>query len=89
MTLLYKSALFSKVWNYICSNIASRCRNIALVFIQGSGKMSLGNVEVVLVSREEFGGAALIFKSKGFSLKVQDDVVEVAAASVGQRHIVI
>ena len=51
--------------------------------------MSLGNVEVVLVSREEFGGAALIFKSKGFSLKVQDDVVEVAAASVGQRHIVI
>ena len=29
MALLYKSALFSKVWNYICSNIASRCRNIA------------------------------------------------------------
>ena len=55
--------------------------------------MSLGNVEVVLVSREEFGGAALIFKSKGFSLKVQDDVVEyvgeVAAASVGQQHFVI
>ena len=29
MALLYISALFSKVWNYICSNIASRCRNIA------------------------------------------------------------
>ena len=48
MALLYKSALFSKVWNYICSNIASRCRNIALVFIQGSSKRLVQQMAVIL-----------------------------------------
>ena len=37
MAPLYKSAIFLKVWNYICSNIAKSCRNIALVFIQRVG----------------------------------------------------
>ena len=33
MAPLYKSALFSKVWNNSCSNIAKSCREIALVFL--------------------------------------------------------
>ena len=41
MAPLYKSALFSKVWNYNCSNIAKSCRNIALVFLLRTDSDSL------------------------------------------------
>ena len=37
MAPLYKSALFSKVQNCFCSNIAKSCRNIALVFLPRAG----------------------------------------------------
>ena len=33
MAPLYKRALFSKVQNYFCSNIAKSCWNIALIFL--------------------------------------------------------